>query len=277
MAVSTHEVQINNRNVRYYEDGLHHGRSILLLHGGIGDAEANWTEVIPSLAEDYHVLAPDLPGYGKSDPLPADSSLADMVLWVMDFLESQGIDQTAVIGNSFGALIARLMAAQHPQIIPAVILINGGFVPAVPPLAKTLMGLPVVGMFLTRYLARTASSKDSLSEMIHHSEAVTDDLIASAKANVNGFAQLMHMTATKPVPTHDKPLVAVLIIWGIEDGTTASSEGEKLKEAIPGAKFVDIEGCGHLPHLEEQDIFDWQVKDFLASSDPHKRNQIPGS
>jgi len=277
MAVSKHDVQIDGRNVRYYEDGLHHGRSVLLLHGGIGDAGVNWASCIPSLAEDYHVLAPDLPGYGGSDSLPASSSLADVVVWVLAFLDSQGIDQIAVIGSSFGALIARLTATLHPQVVPAVVLINGGFVPAVPSLAKTLMGLPAIGTFLTRYLARTAVSEDSLGEMIHHKETITPDLITSATANVNGFAHLMQMTATKPIPTRDKPMVAVLILWGVEDGTTAVSEGQKLKNEIPDAKFVEIEECGHLPHLEEHDIFDWQVKDFLTKNDRHKRNQIPGT
>lgn len=277
MAISAHDIQINNRNVHYYEDGLQHGRSILFLHGGVGDAETNWQTVIPDFAKEYHILAPDLPGFGKSDSLPANSSLADIIAWVMAFLESQGTEQIAIVGNSFGALIARLIATQYPQMIPVVILVNGGYVPAVPALAKTLMGLPVIGTLLTRYLAKLAVNEESLNEMIFQSDAITPELIASAKANVNGFAGLMQMTATKPIPTSDKPLVAVLIIWGIQDGTTTVAEGKKLQQALTGAKFVDIEDCGHLPHLEEYDIFEWQVKDFLAKNDPHKRNQIPGT
>ncbi len=277
MAISEHDIQVNNRNVHYYEDGIINGRSVLLIHGGIGSADANWSTVIPDLSENYHVIAPDLPGFGKSDSLATNSSLANIVDWVMTFLDSQGIDQIAVIGHGFGALIARFIAAQHPQVIPAVVLINGGFVPGIPSLAKTLMGLPVIGSIVTRYLANATVSDDSLNEMIYQKEARTPQLVASAKANTGGFAQLMQTIATQPIPTNKQLLVAVLIVWGLEDRSVSVDEGTKLKATIPGAKFVEIEECGHFPQLEEHDIFDWQVKDFLIKNDPKNLDQIPGT
>ncbi len=276
MALSEHKTTVKNQTIHYYEDGLHHGRSVLLLHGGIGDAKHNWADVIVSLAEDYHVLAPDLPSYGDSDSLPTNCSLSDMIDWVLGFLESQGIEQTAVVGSGLGALIARLMAAQHPNIVPAVILVNGGFIPDIPPLAKTLMSLPLLGNFFTGYLARAATSDESMQDLIHHAEAITPELKSNVQANLTGYAKLMRLTATSAPSKKQKPLVATLIIWGLADKSVSASAGQKLKKALAGATYIDIEGCGHLPHLEEPDIFDWQVKQFLAKNDPLKRNTIPG-
>ena len=71
-------------------------------------------------------------------------------------------------------------------------------------------------------------------------------------------------------------MVSGLILWGVEDQSTSLIEGKKLKNELAGADFVEIEGCGHLPHLEEPDIFEWQVKQFLAKRDPNKRAEIPG-
>lgn len=276
MAVEEHHSTVQDRSVHYYEDGIHHGRSILLLHGGIGDAQQNWLTLIPDLADEYHILAPDLPGFGGTAALPAGSKFSDMIAWLVDFLDLQGVEQVAVIGNSFGALIARLMAAQYPQVVASVVLVNGGFVPDVPAWAKLAMGLPLVGGMLSNMLARMATSADSLNDMIHHDEAITPELVANVQANASGFAALMQMT-TRTLPTNDKPLVAILILWGAEDKSTSLAEGHKLKDVLTGADFVQIDDCGHLPHLEEPDIFEWQVKNFLTNQDPSKRAAIPGT
>lgn len=276
MSVETHDSTINDRGVRYYEAGIQHGRSILLLHGGMGDAMLNWFDIIPNLADDYHVLAPDLPGFGGTESLPTGSALSDMIDWLLAFLESQGIEQVVVIGSSFGALIARLMAAQYPQIVAAIILINGGFVPDVPAWAKIAMRLPVIGGAFSNMLARMATSPEGLDDMIHHEDKITPDFVANVQANTSGFASFMQMTATKPIPEKDKPMVSALILWGAEDKSTSLSTGNKLKAVLAGADFVQIDGCGHLPHLEEPDIFEWQVKNFLSRQDPTKRSAIPG-
>jgi 2-hydroxy-6-oxonona-2,4-dienedioate hydrolase len=277
MSVGEHEFTLNNRKVNYYEAGLHHGHAVLLLHGGIGDAKQNWYDVIPQLAEDYHVLAPDLPGFGGSEKLSGSRSLSDIAAWLIDFLKSQDVEQVAVIGNGFGALIARFMAAQYPQNVVAVILINGGYIPDVPLLAKILVRLPLVGGVFSRMIANIATSADSLNDIIYHPEVVTPELIANAKANASGFAKLMQMTASKPLPFQNKPIVAILIIWGVADKFMSLSEGYKLKNALAGADFIEIKECGHLPHLEEPDIFDWQVKQFLTKHNAMKRGAIPGT
>lgn len=277
MAIETHKSDINGQGIQYYEDGVHHGRSVLLIHGGIGDAKQNWYNMIPTLAEDYHILAPDLPGFGGSDNLPNHSDLSDITAWIIAFLELQGIDQVAVIGTGFGALIARLLAAQYPQSVAAIVLMNGGFVPAVPAWAKIAMGLPVVGTVFTNFLARIATSEDGLKDMIHHPEVITPELIENVNANISGYASLMRMTATQPLPTKNKPMVSTLILWGEADKSTSVVEGNKLKAFLGNVPFVEIEGCGHLPHIEESDIFEWQVKNFLAKNDPTKRSAIPGT
>ena len=138
MAMGEHILKVGNRQIQYYDDGIQHSRTILLLHGGIGDAKENWQFILPGLAEDYHVLAPDLPGFGGSESLPANADLSDITAWLIEFLQSQDVEQVVVIGNSFGALLARLMATQYPHKVAAIILINGGFVPAVPSLIRTM-------------------------------------------------------------------------------------------------------------------------------------------
>ena len=276
MSVGEHQFTLNNRQVNYHEAGLHHSRSVLLLHGGIGDAKLNWLDMIPLLAEDYHVLAPDLPSFGGTEAVSTNKNLSDVASWLIDFLKSQDVEQVVVIGNSFGALIARFMAVKYPQIVVGIIMCNGGYIPDVPPAVRILMKFPIVSGILSNMLAKIATSPESLNELFYHEEAITPEFIACAKANTAGYAKLMKMTAVQP-PLSDKPMVAMLILWGVEDKSIALSVGHGLKNTLGNADFVEIENCGHFPHLEEPDIFEWQVKQFLTQHNSGKRSAIPGS
>jgi len=276
MSVGEHQFTLNKSKVNYYEAGLHHSRSILLLHGGIGDAKQNWYDIIPLLAEDYHVLAPDLPGFAGTDVVPSNKNLSDVASWLIDFLKSQDVEQVVVIGNSFGALIARFMAVNYPQIVVGIIISNGGYIPDVPPAVRLAMKIPIVSSILSNMLAKIATSPESINEMIHREEAITPELLTCAKANTSGYAKLMKMTAIQS-PSTNKPMVAMLILWGVEDKSISLSVGHGLKKTLGNADFVEIENCGHFPHLEEPDIFEWQVKQFLTQHNAVKRSAIPGT
>jgi pimeloyl-ACP methyl ester carboxylesterase len=276
MSVGEHQFALNDRNVTYYEAGLHHTRTVLLLHDGIGDAKYNWYDIIPLLADDYHVLAPNLPGFGGTDTLSGNKNLSDVSAWLIEFLKSQDVEQVFVIGNGFGALIARFMAVEYPQIVAGIIMSNGGYVPDVPAAVRLIMKVPIINGILAGVLANIATSSESLDEMIHHKEVITPELLACAKANSSGYAQLMKMTAIQS-PSSDKPMVAMLILWGVEDKSISLSEARKLKQTLGNAEFIEIENCGHFSHLEEPDIFEWHVKQFLTQHNAVKRNTIPGS
>jgi pimeloyl-ACP methyl ester carboxylesterase len=69
-------IAVEGRPCRYWVAGPDNGRPLLLLHGGLGDAALHWGRALPDLARDFHVLAPDLPGFGASAPLPEPSYAA---------------------------------------------------------------------------------------------------------------------------------------------------------------------------------------------------------
>ena len=108
-------VEANGIRTNYLEAGA--GEDVVLIHGlGPGvTAYATWRVVIPELAKDYHVVAPDMVGFGFSDrPDGVKYELqtwADQTLGLMDAL---GIERTHLVGNSFGGAIALRLATQHP-------------------------------------------------------------------------------------------------------------------------------------------------------------------
>lgn len=255
-------IQVNGKNIRYYEDGEPHRNTILFLHGGFGDAWLHWAEVIGQFADEYHLLAVDLPGYGQSDPVDG-MTIGVLIDWLYAFLESLGIDQTVIVGQSFGGLIGRLFVAQYPQFVPALILVNGGVIPSVPGFAKVLARVPTLGSLLYNSLSRSSASRSSLEGATVNKEIITDDFMNRVQANISGLSRMMRLLTLSAMPKNRTPRVSVLMIWGTEDTITPLSAGRSIERNVPGAKFEEIVDCGHFPHLETQEIFVWQIRNFL--------------
>lgn len=266
MAISEKTIRVNGRNVHYWEDGSQHGRPILLLHGGFGDAWIHWKEIIPLLAFDYHIIAPDLPGYGQSDPLGA-LRVRGMVDWLSGLLDALGLDQAVLVGHSFAGLFARVLAAEAPQRVPALILVNGGVIPASPFFAKALAYTPVIGRLAFQRIAASTSARAELTRIFANQDALTDEFAGRAQRNREALGRLMQGLTVSRVPDARNPLIPVLLLWGENDPVTPVWVGENIKKGIPSARMSIIAGCGHMPQIETPDVFATQVQFFLDKID----------
>src|SRR5688572_18362249 len=123
--------EANGIRTNYLEAGKG-DETVLLIHGsGPGvTSYANWRVVVPALAEDFHVVAPDMVGFGYSDrPEGVTYGLetwADQTVGLMDTL---GIQKAHLVGNSFGGAIALRIAAQHPDRVGKLVLMGSMGVP----------------------------------------------------------------------------------------------------------------------------------------------------
>jgi pimeloyl-ACP methyl ester carboxylesterase len=264
MSLTEKIISVNSLKVNFWEDGQDNSRTLLLIHGGIGDAHQHWAVAMPMLAENFHVFAPDLPGFGKSDSIRG-MKLDQLMGWIENFLKSQNCEQAVVIGNSIGGQIARLFAASHPTQVPAVILINGGGVPDVPGALRVLEKIPGLSHLFFYFFKSTATSTNTLKRMLHTQELITEDFINNAHRSRNSYAAIMRMLIGSPTPKVQTPLVPTLILWGANDGFTTIDEAKAVKNSIPGSTLIEITDCGHMPQLETPDVFTWQVDTFLKN------------
>ena len=120
-------VDLNGIRIHYLEWGRS-GPHIVLLHGMNGDASV-WKDLAPILASDYHVVAPDRRGSGKSDKPAEGYNFPTLVNEVALFFESLKLKPVIVIGHSFGAQLALMTSAMKPKLVSSVVLIDGGFWP----------------------------------------------------------------------------------------------------------------------------------------------------
>ena len=198
------------------KSGERNSRSLLLIHGGFGDATLHWESVLPLLAETFHVLAPDLPGFGQSQPLPVRRT--DVLLhWIKSFIDAHQLEQVVLVGNSFGALLVRLFAAANPKYAPAVILINGGGVPDLPAFFKLIEKIPGLSTIIFAQFGKMATDPGALQKLIHIKPVLTDTFYAGAKGASQSFGRMMQMLVSSGIPSERTPLVPTLILWGVED------------------------------------------------------------
>src|SRR5262249_11525728 len=101
------------------------GPAVLLIHG-IGDSSDTWEHVLPALAQNYTVIAPDLLGHGRSDKPRADYSVAGYANAMRDLLTVIGIERATVIGHSLGGGVAMQFAYQYPERCDRVGLVSSG-------------------------------------------------------------------------------------------------------------------------------------------------------
>jgi pimeloyl-ACP methyl ester carboxylesterase len=125
--VSYRTVKIDGVNVFYREAGPSNAPTLLLLHG-FPTSSQMFRNLIPLLADRYHVIAPDYPGYGQSDMLPLNRftySFDNLANVIDKFTEAVGTRRYALYVQDYGAPIGFRLAAAHPERITAIVVQNG--------------------------------------------------------------------------------------------------------------------------------------------------------
>ena len=124
MQLYARTVEIHGHRIAYHAGG--DGPVLVLIHGMAGSS-ATWDAVLPSLAERFAVVAPDLPGHGDSDkPSTADYSLGSYASTVRDLLVALGYERATLVGQSLGGGIAMQYIYQYPEHCERLVLVGSG-------------------------------------------------------------------------------------------------------------------------------------------------------
>lgn len=269
MGFDAQYLTVNGRKTRYYEAGEPYHHQMILLHGHYGNALWHWEKSMHELAVDYYLMAPDLPGYGETEALP-ETSLDALVAWFDAFLKQAGVEKPIVIGNSFGGLIARIHAATYPGNIETLILVNGGVIPSVPGFVRFLTQISPIGNFMFNRISKSTTSESGLGSALEQKDLLTPEFIAGAQAEQDGMKRIMRGLSLSPMPEKRNPKIPTLLIWGEEDTVAPIESGKIIHQNIDNSRFIPISNCRHFPHLEEQDIFVAQVKNYLNEMEREK-------
>src|SRR4051812_41025216 len=276
------EITLHGHRVAYRTAG--DGPVLLLIHGITGNAR-QWDQVIPLLAERYHVIAPDLLGHGESAKPRGDYSLGAYAAGVRDVLITLGHKRATVVGHSLGGGIAMQFAYEYPPFAERLVLVNsGGLGREVHPLlrAASLPGSEIVLPLIahTRVLGLGAAisaafrklgfrAGPDLAEMATGYASLGDAQARSAfvhtiRAVIDPFGQRVSATdrlyLTKLMPS--------LVIWGDRDPLIPVEHADIAHEHMPGSRLEIFQDVGHFPQLQEPVRFAHTLIDFIDSTEP---------
>ncbi len=255
-------VDVQGVSVFYREAGLPDAPTVLLLHG-FGASSYMFRELIPALAGDYHVIAPDLPGFGQTSVLPGvdfDYTFENLTSVIDAFTEAKGLTRYALYVFDYGAPVGWRLAVKHPSKISAIVSQNGNAYEE---------GLSAGWADMRRAWAEpTAENRESLRrfntpDMIkwQYTEGVEDtsliapetyqltsaaierigvepqmDLLLDYGSNIKQYAQLHAFFRAHQPPT--------LAIWGKNDPFFVPAGAEAFKRDNPRAE-VRFLNTGH--------------------------------
>ncbi len=252
-------IALQNQTITYWQGG--NGEPLLLIHGGIGNAEVHWSTVWNQLAEKYHVIAPNLPSFSGTSPLER-AGFAQIADWVVELMNTLKIDSANVIGNSFGGGVARLMASRHKRSVKRLILVNGGAIPNIPNFVGWGMQSRLFDGLFNMIRKQTFTYK-GLAPMFADKSFLTNDFIAQADFDSLGFVTLMRQSASESIGAKIIPQVPTMVLWGEADKFTKVAMGENLAKMIPNAEFQLFSGAGHMPQIEKPDEFVKYIVEFF--------------
>ncbi len=232
------------------------GPAIVFIHGTGGSGKV-WFNQLRRFEADYRVLAPDLPGYGRT-PLPDFiRSVDDYPAFVLALLDALGLSQAILVGNSMGGRVALQLALDHPERVAGLVLINSS--------GLKLPGIPTVNV-------RETDPADFAAKLFYRapgdSRAALAERFVDTPEQQQARQTMLRLTAG-PL-RHDMQdrlgeiLAPTLVIWGEGDRIIPPVYANTFAAAIPEARLAMIERAGHVPMLERPGAVNEAIARFLA-------------
>ena len=228
--------------------------AVVFLHGA-GFDHSTWALHSRWFAHHgYTVLAPDLPGHGRSQgkPLP---SITDMANWTSSLLDAAGAQSAKLVGHSMGSLIALETAARHPGKVSALSLIGTAATMTVgPDLLKAAemndhAAIDMVSIWGLGFAAELGGSRAPGLWMHQSAQRVLQRCAPGVLYNdlnaCNAYQNALEAAAQIKVPT--------TVILGERDMMTPAKAGKALAAAVPNARTIVLPGAGHMMMVEQPD------------------------
>jgi pimeloyl-ACP methyl ester carboxylesterase len=239
------KIFINDLKINYKIAGK--GAFVLILHGW-GASSDSWIKVQKILAKnDFLVICPDFPGFGKSLTPKNPWSLKDYSDFVLDFLENLKIGEPFfLLGHSFGGRVAIKFVVNFPEKVKKLILVNSaGIKQKLTKKEKIIFWLAKIGnaLFTPKILVRFKDkARNFFYLFLRHRDYV--------KANGTMKETIKKILNEDLLPDLPKVKTPTLILWGKRDKLVPVKYAYVFKENIKDSKLKIFSKIGHSPHLE---------------------------
>jgi 3-oxoadipate enol-lactonase len=241
---------------------------LVFLHG-IGGAARAWRGQLGFFKDRYRAIAWDMPGYGGSAPLPT-VSIAALADALQDFLQQVGAAKPILVGHSIGGMIVQQLLAKNPGIAGAVVLAQ----------TSPAFGKPD-GDWQKAFIDARLGPLDRGETLVSLAPSLIKELVGD-NPDISGMELARDCMASVPEATYRATMLALmgfdlrgalkdiavptLVLSGSKDNNAPAPMMAKMASFIPIAKYVELDGVGHLANLERPGAFNVAVDSFLTAN-----------
>ena len=260
-----HVAAANGIHIHYRDEGPRAAPTIVFSNS-LGTDQRIWDRLIERLGDGFRFVRYDKRGHGLSTAPDAPYALDDHIGDLEALLGQLGIEQAIVCGLSVGGMIAQGLAARHPNRVRALILCD----------TAEKIGPPE--MWEQRIEMARQGGIEALADAVMQ-RWFSEDFRANRQAELAAWRAMLTRTPAEgyigtSYALRDADLtqssaelgVPTLCIGGSEDGATTPEMVQALADLVPGARFVLIEGAGHLPCIESPDAVHAAIDGFLKEN-----------
>jgi pimeloyl-ACP methyl ester carboxylesterase len=256
--IRSHKMQVDGLDVRYYTAGQ--GDPLVVIHGGAGDA-STWMKNIAALSANYTVYAPDLPGFGGSQPREGDCYVPELTDFVDGFSDNLGLKSFHLVGHSLGGGVALGCALKFPHKIKKLVLISSLCLGREIALWVRIMSLPA------RYLGSALLAvMKGIRWLLKTLLIPVGFLLPLPVTTVN----LGHSITTFKEQTLvmagrlSEIVMPTLVVWGARDPIVPVRQAYAAAQVIPDCQLKVFQNRGHNVHRDELDEFSRLLTGFLG-------------
>ncbi|MHC5108607.1 MAG: alpha/beta fold hydrolase [Planctomycetota bacterium] len=267
-------IEVDGITMCYQEFG--EGETLLMLHG-VGTSSDFWQFNIPALAKHYHVLALDLPGFGKSDKPDASYELSWHCDRILSFLDAKGVERAHVMGASMGGHLSLLLALNHPERFPKLIMSGSCGAWKYPGPLMQLGFLVLWNEYtVTDHLRRTwpatfdkifRNQNEKTDRIYRYQMAVRADrklFSAEARASMRSLHSIFYSSCRDRLGDLKQP---VLLIFGVGDFIHPPEDGEYFHQHFADSQLLVVEDANHAVMADQADLFNDSVIQFLKGEE----------
>ncbi len=277
LATQTIRLKKEDINIRYAELGDASKPAVLLLHGVPENLQC-WYAVAPLLAEQYHVIAIDWPGFGGSEAFATRSDytsrrFADVIV---DFMDALYIDQAHLVGSDIALLPSLLVGLEHPERVLRLAVMDGIPFPRPQHSSWELKAFArkgsIIGKALVEWFPKI-TAQISYLKGFYRGHSIPADVLrefaadgADKRTQEAFLSYFQNFRAGQEYfePRAHELLTPVLVIWGKYDRFISSKLGEEIADRLPNATLNIIDKAGHYVHMDKPEELTQVVTRFLG-------------
>jgi len=245
-----------------FSEDVGSGTPLVLVHGFLGSSEM-WNPQIKFFKDNFRVIAPALPGFGKSNTVDSSDSIESMAKAILNLLEKKEIKNFNLLGHSMGGMIVQEMTKLAGEKILKLICYGTGPRGNIPGRFETINQsrekLKINGLKDTaNRIAKTWFIDGEKAKYFYLCDKAGQQ--TSIEAADNGLVAMKNWNGVENLKNIKNE---TLIIWGDQDKAYNFNQVETLNDSIPNSDLRIVRGCSHNVHLEKPDEFNTIVSEFL--------------